>query len=152
MGKELTNRQFAEGLGYALSKAEGNINKAVIKLETERKKIETFSIDTNSAREVFSDANKAFKETSDRCIADLYKIRNSKPKEVQIKDWIFYGFMIFATIGSLIWGGVSYLDKSSMEKKNAEMQSTFNRVNDFFDANAKQREAWEQWNKKVQKR
>jgi len=149
MGKELTNRQFAEGLGYALSKAEGNINKAVIKLETERKKIETFSIDTNSAREVFSDANKAFKETSDRCVADLYKIRNSRPKEVEIKDWIFYGFMIIATIGSLTLGGISYLAKLSMEKKNAEMQETFNKVSDFFEANPKQSEVWEQWNKNI---
>lgn len=145
MGKELTNRQFAEGLGYALSKAEVNINKAVSKLENERKKIESFSINTEDVNRLYVDANKALKETSDKCVADFYKMRNSKSKEVEVKEWIFYGFMIIATFGSLIWGGTSYLDKSRMEKHNSEMEATFKHVNDFFEKNPKQREIFERW-------
>ena len=47
MSKELTNRQLAEAVGYALEKAESNLNASVKKLEEERKRIESFSIDTN---------------------------------------------------------------------------------------------------------
>ena len=45
MSKELTNRQLAEAVGYALEKAESNLNASVKKLEEERKRIETVVID-----------------------------------------------------------------------------------------------------------
>lgn len=151
MAKELTNRQLAEAVGYALEKAERNLNASVIKLEKERKRIESFKVDTHSADQLFKDANEAFRLTSNKCVADLDRIKSTKTKEVQIKEWIFYFFMLLATLGSLIWGGYSYYQKSELEKQNKKMQESFNNVYDFFEENPKQKEGFKKWMDEQQK-
>ena len=64
MGKELTNRQLAEALAYALERAEKNMNQSISKLGSERKRIEEFRIDTESSERLFKDANLALSKTA----------------------------------------------------------------------------------------
>jgi hypothetical protein len=147
MGKELTNRQLAEALAYALERAEKNINQSVSKLESERKRIEEFRIDTESSERLFKDANLALNKTAKELVLDLEKMRKTKPKSVEIKEWILYGFMILCTFGSLVFGGYQLSMRSGIEKQNAQMQETFEHLQKFFQENPKEKETFEKWNK-----
>lgn len=147
MSKELTNRQLAEAVGYALEKAEGNLNDSVKKLEDERKRIESFSIDTNNIKALFEDANREFEQTSRDSINRLERIKNNKPKEVEIKEWIFFSFMILATFGSVLLMILSIMSKNEVQEENKKLKQTVSYVNQYFNENPKQKELFDQWNK-----
>ena len=84
MSKELTNRQLAEAVGYALEKAESNLNASVKKLEEERKRIESFSIDTNRVSSLFEQANRSFEQTTKENINRLEQIKKSGLNNIQL--------------------------------------------------------------------
>lgn len=132
MSKELTNRQLAEAVGYALEKAESNLKNSVKKLEEERKRIESFSIDTNKVSSLFEQANRSFEQTSQQSIDRLQHIQNNKPKEVQVKEWITYCFMILATFGSIVLMILAIISKNEVQEENKKLKETISYVNKYF--------------------
>lgn len=147
MSKELTNRQLAEALGYALEKAESNLNDSVKKLEEERKRIESFSIDTNKVSSLFEQANKSFEKTTKQSIDRLQRIQNNRPKEVQVKEWIFYCFMILATLGSISLAVLAIINKNEAVDENKKLKETITYVNQYFNENPKQKEMFDKFKK-----
>ena len=148
MGKELTNRQFAEGLGYALSKAEVNVNKAVSKLEDERKKIEAFSVDTEGIDKMFKDADKRFKETLSIYVSDLRKMQETKPKWLKFKDGLLVGALVLLLAVSVGFIVSFYYKLSDVEQEKAKIERIANNLVDFFEEHPKEKKAFEEWNKR----
>lgn len=145
MSKELTNRQLAEAVGYALEKAEANLNDSLKRIEEERKRIESFSIDTNKVSALFEQANKSFEQTSQQSIDRLERIKNSKPKEVEVKEWIFFSFMILATLGSILLMIMTIFSKNEVLEENKKLKQTVSYVNQYFKENPKQKEMFDKW-------
>jgi len=148
MGKELTNRQLAEAVGYALEKAEANLNDSVKKLEDERQRIESFSIDTNNIKALFDEANKEFDRTSRECINRLEKIKNNKPKEVEIKEWIYFSFTVLATLGSILLMILAIISKNDAQEENKKLKDIITNVDQYFKENTKAKEEFYKWNNK----
>lgn len=146
MGKELTNRQLAEAVGYALEKAESNLNASVKRLEQERKRIESFSIDTNSVKALFEQGNKVFEQTTREAINRLEQIKNNRPREVEIKEWFFYGFMTLTTFLSLGFAIYFGLSNNKLEEENKGLKSTIGLVNKYFRENPKAKDQFDKWN------
>jgi len=147
MNKELTNRQLAEAIGYALEKLEVNLNTSVKKIEQERKRIESFSIDTDKVRSLFDQANKNFEQTTRESINRLEQIKNNRSREIEIKEWIFYSFMIFATIGSIVLAVITIKLKNDVEEENRKLKNTIEYVNKYFSDNPKEKQMFDRWNK-----
>lgn len=148
MSKELTNRQLAEAVGYALEKAESNLNDSVKKMEEERKKIESFSINTNNIKALFDEANKEFERTSTDCINRLEKIKNNKPKEVEVKEWIYFSFTILATLGSILFMIMSILSKNEAQEETEKLKGIITNVDQYFSENPKAKEEFYKWSNK----
>lgn len=146
MSKELTNRQLAEAVGYALEKAEANLNDSLKRIEEERKRIESFSIDTNKVSALFEQANRSFEQTTQQSINRLERIRNNKPKEVEIKEWIFFSFMILATLGSILLMIMTIFSKNEVLEENKKLKENISYVNKYFNENPKQKEEFYKWN------
>jgi len=89
----------------------------------------------------------ALNKTAKELVSDLEKMRKSKPKEVQFKEWIFYGFMILCTFGSLIFGMYQLSARSTIEKENTRLRNIFERMDKFYQENPKEKEAFDKWNK-----
>lgn len=75
------------------------------------------------------------------------KMQKTKPKSVEIKEWILYGFMILCTFGSLVFGGYQLSMRSEIEKQNVQMQETFEHLHKFFQENPKEKDAFDRWGK-----
>lgn len=148
MGKELTNRQFAEGLGYALSKAEGNINKAVSKLESERKKVEAFSVDTEGIEKIYKDADDRFKETLRVYVSDLEKVQKTKPKWLQLKDGLLVGALVVLLAVSTGFVISFYYKLNKVEQEKANIERVANNLVNFLEEHPKEKKVFEEWNKK----
>lgn len=147
MSKELTNRQLAEAVGYALEKAESNLNASVKKLEEERKRIESFSIDTNRISSLFEQANKSFGQTTKESINRLEQIKREKPFEIKLKEWIIYVFMGLAVIGSITLAVLAIINKNEAVDENKKLKDTISYVNQYFRENSKQKELFDKWGK-----
>jgi len=147
MGKELTNRQLAEAVGYALEKAESNLNDSVKKMEQERTRIEAFSINTDNIKDLFDQANRSFQQTTRDSIDRLERIRNNKSKEVEFKEWIYFSFVILATFGSILLLIMTIIRKNEVLDENKKLKETISYVNQYFNENPKQKEMFEKWNK-----
>lgn len=146
MGKELTNRQLGEALGYALGEAGRNMKKIVSQLESERKRIEGFSVDTISIEKTFRDANEAFKKTSDEYVSEMRKIQNAKPKWMKIKDWVLIGAFVLLVVG---FSGISiyfYFENKKLEEEKVKLENATSNVIHFFEENTKQKEMFDKWN------
>ena len=78
---------------------------------------------------------------------DLEKMRKTKSKSVEIKEWILYGFMILCTFGSFVFGGYQLSMRNTIEKQNAQMQEIFEHLHQFFQENPKEKEAFDRWGK-----
>lgn len=146
MSKELTNRQLAEAVGYALEKAEANLNDSLKRIEEERKKIESFSIDTNTVKSLFEEGNKVFEQTTREAIKRLEQIKKNRPLEVEIKEWFFYGFMLFAVVLCVGLAINFKLSNDKLEEENKALKSTISLVNKYFRENPKAKEQFEKWN------
>lgn len=152
MAKELTNRQLSEILGYALERAEKNISQSVEALESERKRIENFKVDTESADRIFKEADKRFKDTLSGSISEFKRLQEEKPKWLQIKDWILIGALSLLV---LLNGGLAirfYYKQSQLEETNAKLTNIVDNLSDFFGEHPKERKVFEEWNKKHQLR
>lgn len=147
MSKELTNRQLAEALGYALEKAESNLNASAKRLEQERKRIEAFSIDTHTVKELFEDGNRVFEQTTKQSIDRLQRIQNNRPKEVEVKEWIFYCFMILATFGSISLAVLAIINKNEAVDENKKLKESITYINQYFRENPKAKDLFDKWNK-----
>jgi len=147
MGKELTNRQLAEAVGYALEKAESNLNDSVKKMEQERTRIEAFSINTDNIKDLFDQANRSFQQTTRDSIDRLERIRNNKSKEVKLKEWIFFSFMILATFGSIILMIMTIISKNEVQDENKKLKQTISYVNQYFNENPNAKEEFDRWSK-----
>lgn len=148
MGKELTNRQFAEGLGYALSKAEVNVNKAVSKLENERKKIEAFSVDTEGIDKMFKDADERFKEAVRIYLSDLRKVQETKPKWLKVKDGLLIGSLVILLAVSTGFLFSFHYKLSEVEQEKAKIERQANNLVDFFEEHPKEKKTFEDWCKR----
>lgn len=147
MGKELTNRQLAEGLGYALSKAEVSINKAVSKLESEREKIETFSVDIEGIERVYKNADERFQETLRVYVSDLRRVKETKPKWLKIKDWLLIGALSGLLVISVGFVISFYYEQNRLERENARLNNIVNNLSNFFGKHPKEAKTFEEWNK-----
>lgn len=145
--KELTNRQLSEILGYALERAEKNINQSVNALETERKRIESFKVDTNSAERMFKEADANFKQSLSIYSSELIKLQQTKPKWLQVKDSLLIGTLVLLIvfIGGL--AGSFYYKLNKIEEENKNLNSIVNDVSRFFREHPKEKKTFEEWNK-----
>jgi len=148
MGKELTNRQLAEALGSALDQTERNIKQSVKKLESERERIESFSINTEELKNAYNLGNKNLKETVQKLLSEVERVKKIKPKSDDLKSFFLYIFMFIATIGSLSFGLFKYFDNEELVKQNAELRNTFNTLQQFFDEEPKAKNILDEWNNK----
>lgn len=147
MAKELTNRQLSEILGYALERAEKNINQSVNILESERKRIETFKVDTNSAEKIFKEADSNFKESLDIYVSELRKLQETKPKWLQVKDWLLTGTLVLLVIMIGGLAGSFYYKLNKVEEENKKLENIVNNVSTFFGEHPKEGEIFLEWNK-----
>jgi len=143
MAKELTNRQLSEILGYALERAEKNINQSVDALEIERKRIETFKVNTDSAERIFKEADNNFKETLRAYSSDLRKLQETKPKWLQVKDYLLIVSLFLLVFISLGLAISFYLKQSKLEEENKNLNNIFERMDNFYKENPKEKEAFD---------
>jgi len=148
MPKELTNRQLSEILGYALERAEKNINQSVSVLESERKRIETFNVDTNSAERIFREADENFKKTLRMYSSDLKKLQETKPKWLQVKDLLLTGTLVLLVLISGGLAGSLYYKLNEIEEENIQLKDIFEHMDKFYQENPKEKEAFDKWNRK----
>jgi len=148
MPKELTNRQLSEILGYALERAEKNINQSVSVLESERKRIETFKVDTNSAERIFREADENFKKTLRMYSSDLKKLQETKPKWLQVKDLLLTGTLVLLVLISGGLAGSLYYKLNEIEEENIQLKDIFEHMDKFYQENPKEKEAFDKWNRK----
>jgi len=147
MAKELTNRQLSEILGYALERAEKNINQSVDALESERKRIETFKVDTDSAERIFKEADNNFKETLRVYSSDLRKLQETKPKWLQVKDYLLIVSLFLLVFISLGLAISFYLKQSKLEEENKKLNNVVNNISKFFREHPNEKTTFEEWKK-----
>lgn len=147
MAKELTNRQLSEILGYALERAEKNINQSVDALECERKRIETFKVDTDSAERIFKEADNNFKETLSAYSSDLRKLQETKPKWLQVKDYLLIVSLFLLVFISLGLAISFYLKQSKLEEENNNLNNAVNNISKFFREHPNEKKTFEEWRK-----
>lgn len=147
MAKELTNRQLSEILGYALERAEKNINQSVDALDRERKRMEIFKVDTDSAERIFKEADGNFKETLRSYSSDLRKLQETKPKRLQVKDYLLIGSLFLLVFISLGLPVSFYLKQSKLEEENNNLNNAVNNISKFFRENPIEKKTFDEWNK-----
>ena len=116
-------------------------------LEEERKRIESFSIDTNRVSSLFEQANRSFEQTTKENINRLEQIKKEKPFEIQLKEWILYVFMGLAVIGSIFFAVLAIINKNEAVDENKKLKETINYVNQYFRENPNQKELFDKWNR-----
>lgn len=145
--KELTNRQLSEILGYALERAEKNINESVRTLESERKRIEVFKVDTNSAERIFKEADANFKQSLSIYTSELRKLQEMKPKWMQVKDWFLISALSLLVVISVGLAISFYYKLNKLESENEKLNNIVDNVSNFFGEHPKEGETFKEWNK-----
>lgn len=137
-----------EILSYALERAEDNIKKSVDALESERKKIEIFKVDTEGIEKVYKDASDQLEKLSSKRIAEMKELHSEKPKWLQVKDVLLIGSLVLLFLISAVFSVSSYYKQSKLEEENAKLNNIVNNLSDFFGEHPKEANTFEEWNKK----